>query len=83
MKIKKDKSGTKATLKKARAAESSPAPTASKKYKVVKGDCLWTIAKKFYGDGSKYKVIYDANKEVIGGNPNLIYPGQVLTIPAA
>jgi len=28
-------------------------------------------------------VIYNANKSVIGGNPNLIYPGQVLTIPAA
>lgn len=52
-------------------------------YTVVKGDCLWNIAKKFYGNGSKYTVIYNANKSVIGGNPNLIYAGQVLTIPAA
>ena len=52
-------------------------------YTVVKGDCLWNIAKKFYGNGSKYTVIYEANKSVIGGNPNLIYPGQVFTIPAA
>lgn len=52
-------------------------------YTVVKGDCLWNIAKKFYGAGAKYTVIYNANKSVIGGNPNLIYPGQVLTIPAA
>lgn len=83
VKLKKNKSGTTATLKKARAAETSPAPTSDRKYKVVKGDCLWSIAKKFYDDGSKYQIIYRANKEIIGGNPNLIYPGQVLTIPAA
>lgn len=50
-------------------------------YTVVSGDCLWKIAKQFYGDGSKWGTIYNANKSVIGGNPNLIYPGQVLTIP--
>lgn len=50
-------------------------------YTVKKGDCLWNIAKKFYGNGSKYTVIYNANKSKIK-NPNLIYPGQVLTIPA-
>lgn len=52
-------------------------------YTVKSGDCLWNIAKKYYGDGSKYTVIYEANKGTIGGNPNLIYAGQVLTIPAA
>ncbi|MFG6368151.1 MAG: LysM peptidoglycan-binding domain-containing protein [Lachnospiraceae bacterium] len=52
-----------------------------KTYTIVSGDCLWNIAKKFYGNGSKYTEIYNANKSVIGGNPNLIYPGQVLTIP--
>lgn len=50
-------------------------------YTVVKGDCLWNIAKKFYGKGSKYTLIYNANKGIIK-NPSLIYPGQVLTIPA-
>lgn len=64
-----------------RETNNSPAPAASQTYTVVKGDCLWNIAKKFYGSGSKYTVIYNANKGVIGGNPNLIYPGQVLTIP--
>ena len=49
---------------------------------VKKGDCLWNIAKQFYGSGAKYTAIYDANIGVVGGNPNLIYPGQVLTIPA-
>lgn len=52
-----------------------------KTYTVRSGDCLWNIAKKFYGSGSQYKKIYNANKGIIGGNPNLIYPGQVLTIP--
>ena len=52
-----------------------------KTYTVKSGDCLWNIAKKFYGNGALYTKIYNANKSVIGGNPNLIYPGQVYTIP--
>ena len=50
-------------------------------YTVKKGDCLWNIAKKYYGDGSKYTKIYEANKDKIT-NPNLIYVDQVLVIPA-
>ena len=73
----------KASVEPQREAVSSPAPAAAQTYTVVKGDCLWNIAKKFYGNGSKYSIIYNANTSVIGGNPNLIYPGQVLTIPAA
>ena len=73
----------KATLQQARAAQNSPAPLSAQTYTVVSGDCLWNIAKKFYGDGSMYAAIYNANIDVIGGNPNLIYPGQVLTIPEA
>lgn len=80
--IKIDDSKPKATVSPTRAAETSPAPVASQTYTVVRGDCLWNIAKRFYGNGAKYTVIYNANKGVIGGNPNLIYPGQVLTIPA-
>lgn len=49
-------------------------------YTVVSGDCLWNIAKKFYGSGAQYTKIYNANKDKIK-NPNLIYPGQVLVIP--
>ncbi len=52
-------------------------------YTVVNGDCLWNIAKRFYGNGSLYTIIYEANRGIIGGNPNLIYAGQVLTIPPA
>lgn len=71
----------KATVQATRPAESSPAPkTTGKTHKVVKGDTLWAIAKKFYGNGSQYPKIANANKDKVK-NPNLIYPGQVLTIP--
>ena len=45
---------------------------------MVSGDTLWAIAERFYGDGSKYQVIADASGI---SNPDLIHPGQVLTIP--
>jgi hypothetical protein len=51
-------------------------------YTVKDGDTLWAIAKKYYGDGSKYTKIYEANKDKIK-NPNLIYVGQVFVIPSA
>lgn len=64
-----------------RETNNSPEPTTQNKtYTVKKGDCLWNIAKKFYGDGNKYTLIFNANKDKIK-NPNLIYPGQVLIIP--
>ena len=52
-----------------------------KTYTVVSGDCLYNIAAKIYGDGSQYMKIFNANRDQIS-NPNLIHPGQVLTIPA-
>lgn len=71
-----------AQVQESREAETSPAPETPQTYTVQKGDCLWSIAKKFYGDGSRYTVIYEANRTVVGGNPNQIRPGQVLVIPA-
>jgi nucleoid-associated protein YgaU len=58
----------------------APAPQLVK-YTVVKGDSLSKIAKKHYGNGNQWKKIYTANREVIGDNPDLIKPGQVLIIP--
>lgn len=53
----------------------------SKKYHTVKkGDCLWNIAKAYYGNGAQYTKIYKANKDKIK-DPALIYPGQVFLIP--
>lgn len=65
----------------AKEPERTGEPPKKKTYTVKAGDCLWNIAKKFYGKGSDYTKIYNANKGTIGGNPNLIYPGQVFTIP--
>jgi len=62
----------------ARAKDPEPA---TKTYTVKSGDCLWNIAKQFYGKGSDYTKIYNANKGIIGANPNLIYPGQAFIIP--
>lgn len=63
-------------------------------YTVVKGDCLWNLAKKFYGKSAQFTKIYNANSETIesaakshgkssSNNGHWIYPGTVLTIPAA
>lgn len=51
-------------------------------YTVVRGDCLWNIAKKpsFYGNGFAWPNIYKANRDKIK-NPNLIFPKQVFKIP--
>ena len=48
---------------------------------VAKGDTLGKIAKQYYGNAMKYPVIFEANKPMLK-DPNLIYPGQVLRIPA-
>lgn len=60
--------------------ETSQAPQQTT-YTVKSGDCLWNISKKYLGDGSRYNEIYNLNKDKIT-NPNLIYAGQVLTLPS-
>jgi nucleoid-associated protein YgaU len=49
-------------------------------HSVEPGDSLSKIAKKYYGDASKWKMIYEANRDDIK-NPDLIHPGQVFRIP--
>ncbi len=46
---------------------------------VVSGDNLWKIAEKYYGNGAKNDVIFEANKPMLK-SPDKIYPGQVLRI---
>ena len=60
-----------------RAAEVPPAKT----YTVQKGDCLTLIAKRQLGNGSRWREIYDLNRDKIS-NPNMIQIGWVLTLPA-
>jgi nucleoid-associated protein YgaU len=59
----------------------TPAPV-SQFYTVVSGDNLWKISEKYYGNGAKNDVIFEANKPMLS-SPDKIYPGQVLRIPPA
>jgi nucleoid-associated protein YgaU len=62
-------------------AGSSAPQWQSRTYTVEKGDTLSQIARKFYGDASDYPLIFEANKPMLS-DPDKIYPGQVLRIPA-
>jgi nucleoid-associated protein YgaU len=78
--------GTKGTadFSDVRSGGSSTAPASrspgNRTYTVVAGDSLSKIAKREYGDASKWPKIYDANRDQIK-NPDLIHPGQVLNLP--
>jgi len=65
----------------AAAASAAPAPAQVKKHIVQKGESLSLIAKHYYGDIHKWKQLYEANKAVIGDNPDRIQIGQELVIP--
>ena len=67
----------------AAAAGSSPADLVIDSivtHHVEAGHTLWGISQKFYGDGSRYQIIFAANSNQIK-NPNIIYPGQVFVVP--
>lgn len=49
-------------------------------YVIVKGDSLWNIAVRAYGDGYQWSKIYEANKTIFS-NPNIIFAGDKITIP--
>ncbi|MBK9337584.1 MAG: LysM peptidoglycan-binding domain-containing protein [Lewinellaceae bacterium] len=50
------------------------------KHTVEKGESLSKIAQHYYKDMMKYKAIFEANRDILS-NPDVIHPGQVLTIP--
>ena len=83
---KKKKTTTRTNLKK------SSTDKKKQTYTIKSGDCLWNIAKKFYGSGADWKKIYDANKTAIekaakkyghkdSDQGDWIFPGTILTIP--
>lgn len=51
------------------------------RYTVRSGDTLSSIAKLYYDDADKWPLIFNANKRIIGPNPNIIRTGQQLVIP--
>jgi len=63
-----------------KAADIPEPPKEPRFHTVAKGDTLWAVAKKEYGDGAKYPKIFEANKPLLK-DPDKIYPGQVLRIP--
>lgn len=69
---------------KSEASADAPAsdPSGETTYTVQSGDTLGAIARKHYGDASKYMRIFKANQPPLE-DPNKIYPGQVLRIPPA
>ncbi len=87
---------TTSTATKKRSTNTAPSKPAkksmSKTYTVKRGDCLWNISKYFYGKGSKWRTIYNANKSAIEADArkhgkqssrdgHWIWPGLKLTIP--
>ncbi len=66
----------------ATAQPAAPSAPPSTLYTVKSGDTLSKIAKQFYGDANRYNELFEANKPMLK-DPDKIYPGQVLRIPAA
>ena len=56
------------------------APAGGENYTVQRGNSLWLIARQIYGQGTRYTIIYSANRELIR-DPNKIYPGQQFKMP--
>lgn len=91
VKIAASKPNTTSTSTQARPTDNKT--QSSSAYTIKSGDCLWNIAKAYYGDGSKWTTIYNANKSVIestakqygknsSSNGHWIYPGCTINIPA-
>ena len=57
-----------------------PTPHPAQHYTVRSGDTLWGIAQRFLGNGADWRELYNWNRGVVGSNPNLIFPGEQLTI---
>jgi len=58
-----------------------PSPPTATTHTVVAGDTLYKIAEKEMGDGGKYTELLEANKGLIGDDPNQLRLGQILSIP--
>ncbi len=80
----KEAAAREAAAKEAAAREAAAAPRFTEfiaEHTVVAGENLSYISQKYYGHQGNFRLIYEANKDVIGDNMNLIRPGQKLRIP--
>lgn len=78
--IQKETTKTNSTKAKKADTKTNTKEVKTKTYIVRQGDTLTGIAKKQTGTSANWKAIYNANKKIIGSNPNKIYPGQKLVI---
>jgi len=53
----------------------------TRRYTIRSGDTLSTIAAKFYNDSSQWRIIFNANRDKLGGNPDRVQAGVTITIP--
>ena len=79
---KEQKTDAKETSKPAREVLAADPDQPSTEYIVKEGDSLSAIAKALYHDGTAWEIIFDANKELLNGKPNLLKPKMKLVIPA-
>ena len=78
-----DDSNVQVTPQQQAASEGAPATAQTAQfYTIEKGDTLSKIAERHYGDANKWRSLFDANREVIE-DPDKIYPGQTIRIPAS
>lgn len=59
----------------------APAPVDPTRHVVIDGETLASIARRAYGDATRWKELFDANRQVIGSNPAQLVAGMVLHIP--
>lgn len=71
---------TEAATEEALAKQSSKTSGNVVRYEVKPGDCLWTIAEQQLGTPYNWTIVYENNRQIIGTNPDLIYPGMVLLL---
>lgn len=69
-------------------SDAAPEDEPEQRHVVVPGESLWSITRSHLGDvdddavAAAWPVLYDTNRDVVGPNPDLIHPGQELTVPA-
>ena len=76
----KEEKPVKENVKKKKTDKNAPRTITNGKYTIVKGDCLWNIAKDVYGDPLRYVEIYEANRDVLP-SADLIFVGTTIVIP--
>lgn len=81
LKVSSSTTTKKAQEKKVQSTPSSASTVAVRTHTVKKGDNLWAISRKYYGNGKYYTRIYEANRDKLAKPDSIIYPGQVFIIP--